>query len=46
MKTADVETCLEEMSSIANKALSLFPIANVLISLATPCADSVNYGIT
>jgi hypothetical protein len=31
------------MSNIANKALSLFPIANVLISLATPRADSVHY---
>jgi hypothetical protein len=31
------------MSIIANKALSLFPKENVLISLATPRADSVLY---
>jgi hypothetical protein len=43
LKTADVEICVEEMSNIANKALSLFPKANVLISLATPRADSVHY---
>ena len=43
LKTADVETCVEEMSNIANKALSLFPKANVLISLATPRADSIHY---
>lgn len=43
LKTADVETCLEEMSNIANKALSLFPKANMLISLATPRADSIHY---
>lgn len=43
LKTADVETCVEEMSNITNKALSLFPKANVLISLATPRADSIHY---
>ena len=43
LKTADVETCVEEMSNITNKALSLFPKANVLISLATPHADSIHY---
>jgi hypothetical protein len=31
------------MSNITNKALSLFPKANVLISLATPRADSIHY---
>jgi hypothetical protein len=31
------------MSNFTNKALSLFPKANVLISLATPGADSIHY---